>query len=119
MTKPIQTFNDGVLFVYSVTDVSDPGEAPEQGLVIKWSAVRYHERTVGERRFWNALSRDTRISLMLRVPENRSIRDGDIVLLGDQPDQYEIRQLQYIEGAAPPVMDLSLERVAKAYETGA
>ena len=48
-----QTFNDGVVKIYSVRDESELGEAPEPILTLKCT-LRFKRRTVGVKRYWAA-----------------------------------------------------------------
>lgn len=107
-----QPFNDGIVKIYSVEDISQNGNMPKQGLTLK-STLRYKERTVGMGRFWTAQQAQAQIDLMLRVPKSRNISTQDIAIPNDGK-QYIVKQIQYIESEL--VMDLSLERVTADYE---
>jgi hypothetical protein len=110
--KPLkpQTFNDGVVNVYSVGNIADVGSMPKEGLTLKVGPLRYHERTVGMNRFWAAMQNQSRVDLVLRVPQRREVLTHDIAIPTDGK-QYKIKQIQYPEDISPPVMDLSLERI--------
>ena len=111
-----QTFNDGLLTVHSVENVAQSGDMPKDGLVPKLT-LAYHERTVGMQRFYAAHQAQTKIDMLVRVHERREITDRDVVMLRDGK-QYDIVQIQLIEGAKPPVMDLSLRRRSKLLDVG-
>ena len=109
-----QQFNDGIVNIYSVGNVAEPGNKPKDGLTIKVSNLRYEERTVGMSRFWTAKQEQAQISQLVRVQRIDSVTTHDVVILNGQ--QYDIKQFQYIQDIEPPCMDLSLERLEVAYE---
>ena len=115
-----QSFPDGLASIYKVGDVSLPGDMPIDGLVLKQS-LRYKERTVGLNRYYAALQNDIKVDFVIRCPEVRGLSEkaADIlvaILIDGQ--QYKVMQIQYIEDAQPPSMDLTLERVGENYVTG-
>ena len=119
MNKQTQTFNDGVVSVYKVGDVALPGDMPRDGLVLQ-QTLRYKERTVGLNRFYQALQNNIKVDFVIRCPEVRglSTKNTDImvaILINGQ--QYKVMQIQYIEDAQPPSMDMTLERVGEDYST--
>lgn len=115
MSKQTQTFNDGVVNIYSVGDISEPGNMPKQGLTLKVGPIRYKERVVGMGRFWGAMQTHAKVDLLLRVPQLRNVSTQDVAIPNDG-EQYKIVQIQYPEDIVPPVMDLSLERIDADYE---
>lgn len=117
MPQKTQTFNDGVVNIYSVGNIAPPGNMPKEGLTLKVGPLRYEERTVGMGRFWAAIQAQAKIDMVLRVPQRRTVSTQDIALPNDG-EQYEIKQIQYPKDVEPPVMDLSLERLEADYEFG-
>ena len=110
-----QTFNDGIVNIYSVSNIADPGKLPKDGLKVKSSGLRYEERTVGMGRFWTAKQANARIDLLIRTPQLRSVSTLDIAIPKDG-NQYKIAQVQYPKDVEPPAMDLSLQRLEVAYD---
>jgi hypothetical protein len=115
MSSQTQSFNDGVVQIYTVGNIAQSGNMPKEGLTLKVGPLRYKERTVGMGRFWTAMQAQAQIAQVLRVPQIRSVSTQDIAIPHDGM-QYEIKQIQYPEDVEPPVMDLSLERVEADYE---
>lgn len=115
MKQQTQTFNDGVVNIYSIGNISEPGNMPKEGLTLKVGPLRYEERTVGMGRFWTAMQAQVRVEQILRVPRLDLISSQDIAVPNDGK-QYEIMQIQYPKDVEPPSMDLSLERVDADYE---
>lgn len=115
MQQKIQTFNDGVVNIYSVDNIAEPGSMPKKGLTLKVGPLRYKERTVGMGRYWTAMQAQARIDMVLRVQRIRSVSTQDIAVPNDS-EQYIIKQIQYPEDIIPAVMDLSLERIDAKYD---
>jgi hypothetical protein len=110
-----QTFNDGIVNIYSVGNIANDGNMPKEGLTLKVGLLRYEERTVGMSRFWTAMQAQAQIDQVLRVPLTRSVSTQDVAIPNDG-EQYEIKQIQYPKGVEPPSMDLSLERAEADYD---
>lgn len=111
-----QTFNDGVLKVYEVTNIAEPGDRPKDGLELKFeNAIPYEERTVGITRFYTGKQAQNTIEQLLRIPKVEGISRNDIVVPIDG-EQYRIEQIQSINDVEPRCLDLSLEKVSVAYD---
>lgn len=111
--KP-QTFNDGIVKVYDLTNTAAAGEMPKEGLSIKHT-LRYKERTVGLNRYWTAQQANVKVKYVLRCPLIRWVSAQDIAIPNDGK-QYRIVQVQYPEDIEPPIMDLTLEEITAKYE---
>src|SRR5690554_5496111 len=98
----METFNDGIVKLYEVTNIAEPGNMPKEGLQLK-GTLRYKERTVGMGRYWTAMQANSRITYLLRVPQLRNISSQDVAIPNDGK-QYKIVQIQYPEDVEPPVM---------------
>ena len=110
----VQTHNDGIVKIYTVTNVSAPPLRPVEGLVEK-AALRYKERTVGLTRSQIAMQDGVSIAYVLRVPCLRNVSAQDIAIPNDGK-QYRIRRITYPEDIAPMVMDLELSEVVTVYD---
>ena len=112
-----ESYSKGEVSIYKVTDLAQPGDLPVQGLVLK-QTLRYHERTVGLTRYYAALHEDIKVDFVIRCPEVRGLSEkATDILVAILIDgyQYEVKQIQYIEDATPPSMDLTLERAGADY----
>ena len=112
-----QSFPDGLVSIYKVGDVALPGDMPSEGLILK-NSLRYKERTVGLSRFYSAMQNNIKVDAVIRCPEVRGLSErATDILVAILIDglQYEVKQIQYIEDARPPSMDLTLERVGVDY----
>jgi hypothetical protein len=111
-----QPFNDGVLKVYSVGNIAEPGDLAKSGLTLKFqNAIPYEERTVGITRFYSAKQDQNTIEQLLRIPRMNGISRNDVVIPIDG-EQYRIEQVQSVKDVEPHCLDLSLERVSVAYD---
>lgn len=108
-----QSFPDGVVKIYTVGDISEPGDMAKEGLVMKES-LRYEERTVGLTRFYAAMQNNVKVAFVLRCPLVRSVSTSDVAVMPDLV-QFEIKQVQYPKDQAPPAMDLTLERLGEPH----
>lgn len=115
MSQKVQTFNDGVVDIYSVDNIAETGNMPKERLTLKAGSLRYKERTVGMGRYWAAMQAQAKIDMVLRVQRIRNVSVQDIAIPNDG-EQYIIKQVQYPEDVYPPVMDLSLERLVQKYD---
>lgn len=108
-----QTFNDGVVEICAVGDISEPGDMPKQGLTIK-ETLRFHRRTVGIKRYYAAMQASQRVDAVLRCPFRETVSAQDVAIW--KGEQYRVDLVQRPEGIAPPVMDLTLSRLEQDYE---
>lgn len=108
-----QTFNDGILKIYTVKNIAPDGEVPVEGLDLLYT-LRYKERTVGIRRYYAAQQSNFRIDKVLRCPKREV--NTECVAIPNDGQEYVIRQVQYPENIDPPVMDLSLEKRVTDYD---
>lgn len=115
--KRFERFTDGILSICS-TD----------GRTIvktKLPEIRFGNRTIGERRYFDAQTAGNKITKLVSIPaaaQNKEIIESlDIVILKTQksnedPAQYKIVQMQEKFDAAPPAIYLSLEKVVQLYK---
>ena len=114
-----ESYSDGVVSIYKVENTALPGDMPVDGLVLQ-QTLRYKERTVGMSRFYQALQNNIKVDYVIRCPEVRGLSDKNtdiLVAILIDGQQYKVMQIQYIEDAEPPSMDLSLERLGVDYGT--
>jgi hypothetical protein len=109
-----QTFNDGILHIYSVENIAESGNLPKDRLKAKISNLRYSERVVGMVRYWTAFQNQIQINQMVRTQRIDSVNVHDVAVLNGK--YYDIVQIQYVQDVEPACMDLSLERLETEYE---
>jgi len=114
MLKKTLNFNDGVVKIYSVENVSEPGCMPTEKIVLK-STLRYHERTVGLARKDYGRQDGAEIKYVLRCPCQRKVSSLDVAIPNDGK-QYRVWNVQYPEDVEPPVMDITLQELTATYD---
>ena len=91
------------------THIVQPREAPDVQLA-EIARLRFEDRTVGERRYYDAKQTGTEILRMIRIPKCPGIEREMRVTIGS--DEYLVEQVQYVSD--PPIgadlLDVSLKR---------
>lgn len=115
--KQFETFTDGMLSICKT-----------EGRAIvdtKFKEIRFGNRTIGERRYFDAQTAGNKITKLLSIPAATlnadDIESLDIVILNTQkkindPAQYKIVQIQEKFDATPPAIYLSLEKIVQLYK---
>jgi len=109
------SFSDGIVKLYRKQNTASPGNMPKSELAYQFT-LRYHRRTVGMSRFYKAMQYQQQIDEVIRCPLISSVSANDIAEIYPGGDKFIVRQVQYPEDAAVPVMDLALERLEGAHE---
>lgn len=100
----------GLLTIYKLTNVAQPGLMPAEKLV-KICLAYYDERTVGVTRAYAALSANQRIDKLVRCYNTSLSTDAEYCILEDG-NQYRIT-LKQLQGDD---IDLTLERLEDYYD---
>lgn len=109
-----QPFNSGVVSIYRLTDVGEPGYAPVPRLDLR-VRLHYEERKLGLIRYFSASQNQVKVEKVLRVPRRAEISPQDVAVTQDGR-QYRIELIQMAEGVYPPSLDLTLGTVEQIYE---
>ncbi|MEG0941838.1 MAG: hypothetical protein RSE64_08075 [Oscillospiraceae bacterium] len=112
--SPSQALNDGIVKIYGVNDAANPGEAPSEVLTLK-GQLNYKRRTIGFGRYYTAMQASAKVDMLLRCPYVAAVSTQDVAIPCDG-EQYRITLIQAIEDSAPPMMDLTLERLEQNYD---
>lgn len=115
MKSPTQAYNDGRCAIYKVTNGGPAAGKPSPVLSMLYRNLRYAERTVGIKRYWEAHQHNAQIDKLIRAPRRPDISPQEIVELEDGV-RYKIVQVQYIPDVNPPSMDLSLQRREETFD---
>lgn len=109
------TFDDGILTIYSVENIGEPGMMPVTGLVKK-DQYYYGFDTLGINRFYTALQAKQQIECVVNIPGWGNITALDICEL-ENGMQYRIamRQPSWNEDGLK-ITKLSLERIDEKYD---
>lgn len=109
--KITQSFNDGIVKIYSVTNSAQAGYAPVETLTLK-NTLRFNERRIGINRYYEALQNQIRIDRVIRVPRIE-ISTQDVAIIG--ATQYRIDLVQTVDDIQPPSYDLTLIKYEQEY----
>lgn len=109
-----QTFNDGIVTVYAVTDAAKPGYKPTPGLK-KRDELCYEERRVGIQRFFSGQQNQIKVERVLRCPATGQVSTQDIAITEDGK-RYRIDLIQKVDGVYPPSVDITLSNIQQKYE---
>lgn len=110
--KISQSFNDGVVDIYSVENKAEAGYKPVFDLSAKYK-LRFNENRLGINRYYSALQNQIKVAKVIRV--NRlPITNQDIAIIDDV--QYRIDMVQAVEDVYPPCIDLTLVKIEQEDE---
>ena len=109
-----QTFNDGIVTVYAVTDAARPGYKPTPGL-IKRIELCYEERVLGIQRFFSGKQNQIKVERVIRCPATGQVSTQDVAITEDG-QQYRIDLIQKADGVYPPSVDMTLTHIEQKYE---
>lgn len=109
-----QSYNDGVVRIYAVTDKAELGNKPVEALTSRVT-LHYAEQRLGITRYYAAAQNAAQIERVIRVQRHPSVNAQDIAITEDGK-QYRIDLVQSVEDVYPPSYDLTLARVTHDYE---
>lgn len=109
-----QSYNDGVVTVYAVTDSGPPGGLPVEKPVKK-VVLRYEERRLGLQRYYAGKQNQVEVERVLRTPRRRDVSSQDLAVTEDGV-KYRIDLVQSAADVFPPSMDLTLTRIDQNYD---
>lgn len=102
-SNQFQTFNDGVV---SIREIDEDGNAGTE-----LGRFRYQERTVGIKRYYEAMTNKVQIDRLIRIQHQRWMSAEYLAVIDGQV--YEIVQVQTVSDALPKSNDLSLHLARK------
>lgn len=109
-----QSYNDGLVTIYSVTDKAKPGYKPVESLAPK-IMLRYEEQRLGINRLYMSRQNQAEVTRVLRVPKSEKINTQDVAVTEDGK-QYRIDVVQSVHDIFPPSIDISLVSVKQKFE---
>lgn len=110
-----QSFNDGIISIFTVTDIAQPGRKPRLHLT-PVVTLKYEERRLGIQRYYSGQQNQTEVSRVLRVPEPPNEITNTMIAATENNKQYRIRLVQNVRDVYPPCYDLTLERITQEEE---
>lgn len=111
-----QTFNDGIVTVYSVEDNAPAGFKPVEKLTKK-VVLNYDERRLGINRFYSAMQNQIKVERVLRVPFYEI--DSQDIAITEDGKQYRIDFVQKVPDVFPDCIDITLSKTEQEYSEGA
>ena len=109
-----QSFNDGIVTVYSVKDTANPGYKPKSELAYKVKLC-YEERRLGIQRYFSGKQNQIKIERVIRCPATGQVSTQDVAITEDG-QQYRVDLIQKADGVYPPSVDITLLHIAQKYE---
>ena len=109
-----ESYNDGIVNIYSVQDGAAPGYRPVPVLVLV-KRMRYQERYLGINRLYSGRQNQVDIQRIVRVQKVPSVSNQNVAITEDG-QQSRIDSVQDVIGAYPPSLDLTLATVEQEYE---
>lgn len=113
--RNFKTFNDGIVKIYTVKNISKPGDRPKDGLCLK-HVLRFNYQTIGIQRNYEAMQAQVKISELISVKMQRDISTQDVAIIGADTTQYDIVQVQHKKDTLPATSLLSLTKLEAKYE---
>lgn len=104
-----QSYNDGVVTIYSVTDGAQPGYQPAPVLAEK-IVLRYEERRMGLQRYYQAMQDQVKIERVLRTPRAGGVTSQDVAITEDGR-RYRVYMVQAVTDVYPTSVDITLSTI--------
>ena len=109
-----QNFGDGVVAIYTVTDIAQPGYQPKPQTTLKCK-LRYEEQRLGIQRYYSGRQNQVEIERVLRVPRYGGITNQDVAVTEDGR-QYRVDMVQNVTDVYPASLDLTLAKIEQEIE---
>ena len=117
--KP-QSFRDGIVKIYQISEIAEPGGMPVEGLYTLFAEFRFEERKIGVTRNYMAMQNNAKIDRLIRIWQDRYIKSDFICTIDDGIDddvQYRISRVEHFKSDEElKLTDLTLERLDDLYE---
>lgn len=109
-----QSYRDGVVRIYTVTDAAEPGYQPKPALTLA-ETLFYGERRVGLQRYYTSRQAQVQVERVIRT-QLRPAVNPQCVAITEDGVQYGIDLVQQVTDVYPASMDLTLIRIEQKYE---
>lgn len=110
-----QSYNDGVVSIYTVEDVAQPGYQPKPEKTLK-VVLRYEEQRLGIHRYYSARQNQIDVQRVIRVQKSVPINNQDLAETEDGR-KYRIDLVQSVSDVFPASLDLTLAAVKQGVDT--
>lgn len=108
-----QVYGDGVVKIYTVTDIAPPGYQPKLEPKLK-ETLYFAEQALGITRIYQSRQAMAEIEKVIRV-QRRPVSPKDVAVLHDG-SQYRIETVQAVQEVWPESLDLALRRLSRTEE---
>jgi len=108
-----QSYNDGVVSVYGISNIAQAGYKPKQGLILKVN-LRFDEQRLGINRLYMSRQYQAEIERLIRVQRVNNISSQDVAVIDGR--QFKIDTVQSVKDIYPPSLDLALTKIEQEYE---
>ena len=109
-----QSYRDGVVRIYTVTDGAQPGYQPKAVLTLA-ETLFYEERRVGLQRYYTGKQAQVQVERVIRTQLRPSVNPQCVAVTEDGV-QYGIDLVQQISDVYPASMDVTLTKIEQKYE---
>lgn len=109
-----QSYRDGVVRIYTVTDGAAPGYQPRPVLTLL-ETLFYQERRVGLQRYYAGRQAQVEVERVIRI-QLRPAVNPQCVAVTEDGVQYGIELVQQVQDVYPPSIELTLVRIEQMYE---
>lgn len=109
-----QSYRDGVVRIYAVTDAAQPGYQPKPALTLA-ETLFYQERRVGLQRYYSGKQAQVQVERVIRTQTRPSV-NPQCIAVTENGEQYGIDLVQQVTDAYPASMDLTLTKIEQKYE---
>ena len=109
-----QNFGDGIVAIYTVKDVAQPGYQPKPQTTLKCK-LRYEEQRLGIQRYYSGRQNQVEIERVLRVPRYGGITNQDVAVTEDGR-QFRIDMVQNVTDVYPASLDITLAKIEQEIE---
>ncbi len=108
------TFDDGILYIYAKTNLSEKGDKPDYKLLLK-SAHYFGFETIGFNRRYTAKKADEEIDALVRIDFDENINNDDICIL-ENNKQYLCKFIQHFVDNGLRYTRITLQEAEKNYD---
>lgn len=109
-----QSYNDGVVSIYTVEDVAQPGYQPEPKLTKKVS-LRYEEQRLGIQRYYSGRQNQVDIERVIRTQRVGNVNNQNVAITEDGR-QYRVDLVQSVMDVRPESVDITLAKIEQEFE---
>lgn len=110
------TFDDGIVGIYEISNIAEPGKKPRKGLSLK-ERFFFGYDTLGFNRYYTALQANQQIAAVINTPGWNDIHSGKDIAIMEDGNQYTVQLAQkMLDDNNLRITKLTLERIGEAYD---